>query len=159
MIKQGVIGVDPGLSGAIAYYDGVRVVTFDMPTFEVVQRNKKRREIDAVQMSTIIATYHPQHLILEQVSAMPGQGVTSMFNFGRAYGAVEGVVGALRIPMTRVTPQRWKSALRLNADKGESRRRATQLFPDDAAQWARVKDDGRAEAALLAYYLAKGFDA
>jgi crossover junction endodeoxyribonuclease RuvC len=155
---SGVIGIDPGLSGAIAHYFNGVITTYDMPTFAVTKGKKIRREVDAVQMATIIASHQPEHLILEQVGAMPGQGVTSMFNFGRSYGAVEGVVGALRIPLTRVTPQRWKSAMHLSADKGESRRRATQLFPDYADQWTRVKDDGRAEAALLAFYLAKGFD-
>lgn len=157
-MKIGIIGIDPGLSGAIAYlYDDI-IATYDMPTFEVIKAKKKRREVDTVQLAEIISEMNPEQVILEQVGAMPGQGVTSMFNFGRSYGAVEGVVGALQIPLTRVTPQRWKSALRLSKDKGESRRRATELFPQYADQWKRVKDDGRAEAALLAWYLAKGYN-
>tara|TARA_R110000765_G_scaffold16975_4_gene46929 strand:+ start:2495 stop:2974 length:480 start_codon:yes stop_codon:yes gene_type:complete len=158
MTGLGVVGIDPGLSGAIAHmYDGV-IVTVDMPIFEVIKAKKKQREVDAVQLSTIIANFNPSMIVLEKVHAMPGQGVTSMFNFGRAFGAVEGVVGALRIPITHVTPQRWKSALRLSSDKGESRRLATQLFPASADQWTRVKDDGRAEAALLAWYGQQGAD-
>ena len=158
MTGLGVVGIDPGLSGAIAHmYDGV-IITADMPIFEVIKAKKKQREVDAVQLSTIIANFNPSMIVLEKVHAMPGQGVTSMFNFGRAFGAVEGVVGALRIPITHVTPQRWKSALRLSSDKGESRRLATQLFPASADQWTRVKDDGRAEAALLAWYGQQGAD-
>ena len=158
MTGLGVVGIDPGLSGAIAHmYDGV-IVTVDMPIFEVIKAKKKQREVDAVQLSTIIANFNPSMIVLEKVHAMPGQGVTSMFNFGRAFGAVEGVVGALRIPITHVTPQRWKSARGLSSDKGESRRRATQLFPASADQWTRVKDDGRAEAALLAWYGQQGAD-
>ena len=158
MTGLGVVGIDPGLSGAIAHmYDGV-IITADMPIFEVIKAKKKQREVDAVQLSTIIANFNPAMIVLEKVHAMPGQGVTSMFNFGRAFGAVEGVVGALRIPITHVTPQRWKSALRLSSDKGMSRRLATQLFPASADQWTRVKDDGRAEAALLAWYGQQGAD-
>ena len=158
MTGLGVVGIDPGLSGAIAHmYDGV-IITADMPIFEVIKAKKKQREVDTVQLATIIANFNPAMIVLEKVHAMPGQGVTSMFNFGRAFGAVEGVVGALRIPITHVTPQRWKSALRLSSDKGESRRRATQLFPASADQWTRVKDDGRAEAALLAWYGQQGAD-
>jgi crossover junction endodeoxyribonuclease RuvC len=155
----GIIGIDPGLLGAIAHiYDGV-VTTHDMPIFTITKGKNIRREVDGVQLAMIIVGHQPEQVIVEKVSAMPGQGVTSMFNFGRSFGVVEGVVAALQIPITYVTPQRWKSALRLSSDKGESRRLATQLWPQHADQWSRVKDDGRAEAALLAHYLAKGYDA
>ncbi len=155
----GIIGIDPGLSGAVAhFYDGV-VTTYDTPIFSIKKGKKVQREVDGVQLATIISRHHPEQVILERVNAMPKQGVVSMFNFGRSFGVVEGVVAALQIPITYVTPQRWKSALRLSSDKGESRRLATQLWPQHADQWSRVKDDGRAEAALLAHYLAKGYDA
>ncbi|NDC04371.1 MAG: hypothetical protein EBZ81_15760 [Betaproteobacteria bacterium] len=90
--------------------------------------------------------------VVEQVNAMPGQGVSSMFSFGQAYGVVLGVLAGLSIPATAVTPAIWKKALKLNSGKDAARAKAAQLWPSHAGEFKRVKDDGRAEAALLAYY-------
>jgi len=90
--------------------------------------------------------------IIEQVAAMRGQGVTSMFRFGQSYGATQMAVAAHKIPMQFVTPAKWKSYLGLSRDKGVSRSLASQRFPKQADLFKRVKDDGRAEAALLALY-------
>lgn len=147
-----VVGIDPGLSGAIACVSDDTVIVWDTPTFEVVKGKKKRRQINATMFASILAEASPDHVVIEQVNAMPGQGVSSMFNFGRSLGVAEGVVGAMRIPLTMVTPQKWKKALSLSQDKGESRRRASLLFPGNAEDFSRVKDDGRAEAALMAYW-------
>jgi len=89
---------------------------------------------------------------IEQVAAMRGQGVSSMFRFGETYGATQMAVAAHKIPIQYVTPAKWKSHFRLNRDKGVSRGLATQRFPDCADLFKRVKDDGRAEAALIALY-------
>lgn len=147
-----VVGIDPGLDGAIGLINDGIVLTWDTPTFEVIKAKKKRRQVNATLLADIIRSAAPDHIILEQVNAMPGQGVASMFNFGRAFGTVEGVVGGLQIPLTMVTPQTWKRDLKLSSDKGESRRRASLLYPQYAEQFARVKDDGRAEAVLLAHW-------
>jgi crossover junction endodeoxyribonuclease RuvC len=83
---------------------------------------------------------------------MPGQGVTSMFNFGRSYGDVRGVIGAMEVPLHFVTPQKWKKHFGLSSDKEQSRLRAIRMFPAVADSFKRKKDDGRAEAALIALY-------
>ncbi len=90
--------------------------------------------------------------VVERVSAMPGNGAVSMFNFGRSYGDVRGVIGALDIPLHFVTPQKWKKHFGLTSDKDQSRLRAIRMFPAVADQFKRKKDDGRAEAALIALY-------
>lgn len=89
---------------------------------------------------------------MERVGAMPGNGVSSMFAFGMAAGIVQGVLGALMIPMTLITPAQWKVALRVPADKGGARARASQLIPKGAHRWPLAKHDGRAEAALIGLY-------
>ena len=90
--------------------------------------------------------------VIEQVAAMRGQGVTSMFRFGQGYGQVEMAIAAQRLPVHYVTPQKWKGYFGLSRDKGVSRSVASQRFPSIATQFARVKDDGRAEACLIALY-------
>ena len=150
------LGIDPGLSGAICFLEGRTVETFDMPTLETIKSGKKRREVNAVELARIISERKPNHAIIELVGAMPGQGVSSMFNFGRSFGAVEGVIAALQIPVTKVRPAKWKKDMGLSKDKGESRRRATEIYPAASEQFRLVKHDGRAEAALLATYLQKG---
>jgi len=92
------------------------------------------------------------HAVVEQVASRPGQGVASTFKFGTSYGVVLGVLGALEIPVTHVTPATWKRAVGVTADKGSSRRKAIDLWPDKAQMFARVKDDGRAESALIAWW-------
>lgn len=149
-----IVGVDPGLSGAIALLDvdGNLVDVYDMPV------------VDGHISAAILASYEGWrttptrfHAVVEDVHAMPGQGVTSMFTFGRGVGVIEGTFGALGVPVTRVTPQKWKRSFGLGKDKGESRRRALELWPAHASKFARVKDDGRAEAALIGlWYVREG---
>ncbi len=148
-----ILGIDPGLSGAICFLDSGTVETFDMPTFETIKSGRKRREVNAAELARIIADRNPDKAIIELVGAMPGQGVSSMFNFGRSFGAVEGVIAALQIPVTKVRPAKWKRDMGLSKDKGESRRRASEIYPAASEQFKLVKHDGRAEAALLATYL------
>ena len=147
------IGIDPGFSGAIAFYAPKEniVSVYDMPVY---QNAKGKTEINLYELHEILEpeTDEPHMAIIEQVAAMRGQGVTSLFRFGQSYGATQMAVAAHKIPMQFVTPAKWKSYLGLSRDKGVSRSLASQRFPKQADLFKRVKDDGRAEAALLALY-------
>lgn len=148
-ISHCVLGIDPGLSGAIAFYapDAPATVTAeDMPIVA--------GEVDAVTLATRIRQMAPTMAIIELVGARPGQGVTSMFKFGRAFGTAIGVISALQIPIHYSSPLRWKKHFRLTTDKEQSRREAIRIFPASASQFSRKKDHGRAEAALMARYAA-----
>ena len=148
-----ICGIDPGLSGAVALMEaGPSFVPkiLDMPTLALSRGGKNKREIDVRLLSQLIASHVPiAHAFVEQVGAMPGQGVSSVFAFGKAYGILIGVLGALGVPMTFVSPVKWKRDLGVPADKDGARARASQLLPGAADQWTRVKDSGRAESALL----------
>lgn len=144
-----LIGIDPGATGAIACWDnGALLDVADMPT---AIEHKKRR-IDAAALGALMRRFDPAMIWLEQVHAMPGQGVSSMFAFGMAYGIVLGAAGALLVPVTMVTPAQWKTSLRVPKAKGEARARASQLIPSGSRWWQRAKDNGRAEAALIGLY-------
>lgn len=150
-----ILGVDPGLSGALALYDvrGQAVAEIiDMPTIEAGTGSK--RVVDEAALAVWVDSHAKRikHAFVEKVGAMPGQGVTSMFSFGCSYGILRGIIAANMIPMTFVTPQKWKKALGVPAAKDGARARASQLLPASAGRWARGKDDGRAEAALIALY-------
>jgi len=149
-----IIGIDPGIKGALAFLrDGVVVDVIDAPV--VGTGNGPRQELDLPQMARIIdATVRAEtvHAFIEQVGAMPGQGVSSMFSFGRSYGGALGVLAGLFIATTRLTPQQWKREFNVGKDKEQSRRRASELMPDATGFWPLKKHDGRAEAALLALY-------
>lgn len=142
-----IMGIDPGISGAIAFYftDAPdRVSVDDVPTVA--------GEIDSVTLAERIRQMKPDVAIIEQVGAMPKQGVSSTFKFGMAFGVVKGVVSACQIPVLFVTPATWKKAYKLTADKEQARRMALRLFPKCDGAFGRKKDHGRAEAALLARY-------
>jgi crossover junction endodeoxyribonuclease RuvC len=119
-----------------------------MPTVTV--RGKAR--VDAAQVAHIVRAINPDRACIELVGAMPGQGVSSMFAFGRASGLVEGVIAALGVPLDAVPPATWKASLRVPREKNAARARASQLLPNAAHWWPLAKHDGRAEAALLALY-------
>lgn len=153
-----ILGVDPGLSGALALYDVAAenmFGVFDMPTIKAGTDSK--RVIDESALAVLVDSHarRIRHAFVEKVGAMPGQGVTSMFSFGCSYGIVRGILAANMIPMTFVPPQRWKKALGVPAAKDGARARASQLLPHSSGLWPRVKDDGRAEAFLIALYGAK----
>jgi crossover junction endodeoxyribonuclease RuvC len=150
-----VIGIDPGISGAISvfnWYTHTLENVIDMPTLEVDSGKTKKRHISAVSLCNYLTIFSNAHVVIEKVGAMPGQGVTSMFNFGRSAGIIEGVVAALRMPSTYVTPATWTKAVGRAAGKDASRMRAMELFPSKADLFKRAKDDGRADAALIAYW-------
>ncbi len=142
-------GIDPGLSGALCIIDDAGWVSvWDMPTHSLTRGGKNKRELDAHELSRMLSL-PIGHVFVERVGAMPGQGVSSVFAFGKAYGIILGVIACRAIPMTMVNPRVWKAALAVPAAKDGARARASQLMPEAADQWRRVKDDGRAEAALI----------
>lgn len=146
MIAGRVLGVDPGLTGAIALWDprDDTLIIKDMPVTAGV--------VSPTLLSWELRELAPELAWVEEVHAMPKQGVSSTFKFGASYGAVLGVLAALEVPTLLVTPNKWKRLLGLSRDKGASRGRAAQLFPKHAGSFSRVRDDGRAEAVLVAYY-------
>lgn len=142
-----IMGIDPGISGAVAFYFPVvpgRIAVDDVPV--------AGGEINVAELARLVRIHRPTLAVIERVGAMPGQGVVSMFNFGRSYGDVRGVVGALDIPLHFVTPQKWKKHFGLSSDKEECRLRAIRMFPNAAESFRLKKHDGRAEAALIALY-------
>jgi len=144
------LGIDPGASGAFALLEGDRLLAaWDMPFIMV----KGRARVSAAHVAQEIANARPDQIALEEVGAMPNQGVASMFSFGRSAGVLEGVIAALGYPLHMVRPAIWKRAAGVPADKDAARLMATRLWPDQAQYFARKKDDGRAEAALLARWL------
>jgi crossover junction endodeoxyribonuclease RuvC len=147
-----IAGIDPGLEGAICVYDGYRRLEIvDMPTLTASKTGK--RDIDPHALADLLrSTLRPHHAFLERVGAMPGQGVSSMFNFGKGYGIVVGVLAALQISFTAVRPDIWKRVTGTATAKDASRVRASQVFPASTALWPLKKHHGRADAALLAYY-------
>lgn len=150
-----VIGIDPGLNGAIASWDGLTLNLLSVPTLKAKSRG---REVNWEKLyDDFYSIFDPEYLIIdnafiERVHAMPRQGVSSMFKFGYIAGGLRMLVAGYRIPITLVTPQKWKKAMGLSSSKDEARALASELFPDYASAFARKKDDGVAEAALIAYY-------
>jgi crossover junction endodeoxyribonuclease RuvC len=151
-----VLGIDVGLNGAIALTDGSKLLELhDMPTLSLERNNKTKRMVNAHTLHTIIRAAKADAAYLERLNAMPGQGVTSMFSMGQSLGVVLGVLAACEVPTTTIPPRTWQKALDVPQGKDGSRYRAAQLFPDEAGMFARVKDDGRSDAALIALYGAK----
>lgn len=140
-----VIGVDPGLSGALAVVSPDVVSVHDMPVAGKHVNGRILADLFATHRDTAV-------VVIEDVHAMPTNGSIGSFSLGRSKGLVEGIAAALELPCTYVAPQRWKRDLRLSKDKGESRRRASDLYPEIAHALSRVKDDGRAEALLIAHW-------
>ena len=146
-----VIGVDPGVSGAVAILDGIWLVAVhDMPV-AIVGKSRKRRDVLEGQLADLLRPHPDAVCWIEQVGAMPGQGVSSTFLFGACYGLCRGVAAGLGLRVELVTPQAWKRHHGLlGTDKDAARAVASRLFP--GASLARVKDGGRADALLIAEY-------
>ena len=150
-----VYGIDPGFTGAIAlYWPGAgKLEVHDMP---VMKNPKGKTIINPHGVLDILANEGGKSLaVIEQVSAMPGQGVSSMFRFGEGYGHLQMACAASKLPLQYVTPATWKKHFGLTRDKGVSRGLAMQRFPEQAQQFSRAKDDGRAEAVLIALFAAE----
>jgi crossover junction endodeoxyribonuclease RuvC len=146
-----VIGIDPGASGAVAILkvDGSLVEVWDMPSVQVFSGKTMKNRVSPEMLAAELRNWDQAVAYVEQVGAMPGQGVSSMFAFGESLGIVRGVLAGLGISCHMVPPARWKKAMGVNAGKDGSRAKAAQLWPHQAGEFKRVKDDGRAEAALI----------
>ena len=146
-----IIGVDPGVNGAIAVYDGMFLVVHDFP---IVKSKGKGNDIDWGHFAFIFNEFYCNidHAYLELVHAMPGNASNSVFKFGAAFGGIKAILSYTGIPLTLVTPSKWKGKLNLTKDKDYSRTRAMELFPKLAEFFKRKKDNNRAEAALIAWY-------
>ena len=148
-------GIDPGISGAFAIFDTTyedEIQIWDMPTVSILRNGKNKNEVSAALVATIIAGKNIDCAYLERVNAMPGQGVSSVFSFGRSVGILEGVIAAYEIPITIVTPQAWQKAMAVRGGKDGSRERAMELFPKSSDSFKLKKNDGRADATLIAMY-------
>ena len=150
-----ILGIDPGLSGALTFYDSVEnaITVHDMPTLSVKRNGKDRRIVSPHLVADIITSAPKVDMaLLEQVSARPGEAATASFAFGRGVGMLEGVLAALGVPYKTVPPANWKKALKLNQGKDANRLACMQMWPDHSDIFKRVKDDGRADATLIALY-------
>lgn len=149
-----VAGIDPGKTGALSILQENNLVAcFDVPTIKLKGKDRPAWSEWEKTWTIALAFPPPDMIVIEDIAARPGQGVTSMFSFGRSLGFVHAIAAHARVPLHFVTPAVWKGKLGLlNSDKGASREKARTLFPASERHFTRVKDDGRAEAALLAYY-------
>lgn len=151
-----IIAIDPGASGAFAFFspEEGRLELLDVPTVKVKRGSALKTEISPQMASAIIAARNPAAAVIEKVGAAPGQGVSSMFQFGRSVGMIEGILAALQIPTSYVTPQKWMAALNCRPGKDGNRARAAELFPAYASEFVLKKSHGKADAALMAYWMA-----
>jgi crossover junction endodeoxyribonuclease RuvC len=153
-----IIGIDPGISGSICFFENGKILdVVEMPTMTEGKKNKKQVNGSQIynEISNIIKHRDKKEIkvIIEQVSAMPGQGVTSMFNFGQSYGILKGICSAMRLPMYFVRPAKWKKYFNLiNSEKDASRTRAIEIFPYFSSQLSRKKDSNKADAILIASF-------
>ena len=153
-----IIGIDPGISGSICFFeDGKILDVIEMPTMTEGKKNKKQvngsqiyneilKKVNKLETNDI-------RVIVEQVSAMPGQGVTSMFNFGQSYGILKGICSAMQLPIYFVRPAKWKKYFNLiNSEKDASRTRAIEIFPYFSSQLSKKKDANKADAILISSF-------
>ena len=153
-----IIGIDPGISGSICFLDNGKILdVIDMPIMTDGKKNKK--QVNGSQVYNEITKRIKQfeknqiRVVIEHVSAMPGQGVTSMFNFGQSFGILKGICTAMQLPMYFVRPAKWKKYFNLlNSEKDASRTRAIEIFPYFSSQLSRKKDSNKADAILIASF-------
>ena len=153
-----IIGIDPGINGAICFFKKGEVLdVIDMPTMAEGKKNK--RQVNGQQIfnefSKRIELYSNDNIkvVVEKVSAMPGQGVTSMFNFGQSFGVIKGVCAAMQLPIFFVTPAKWKKYFDLiNTQKDASRTKAIEIFPKISQILSKKKDSNKADAILIASF-------
>ena len=153
-----IIGIDPGISGSICFLDNGKILdVIEMPIMTDGKKNKK--QVNGAQVYNEITKRIKQfeknqiRVVIEHVSAMPGQGVTSMFNFGQSFGILKGICTAMQLPMYFVRPTKWKKYFNLlNSEKDASRTRAIEIFPYFSSQLSRKKDSNKADAILIASF-------
>ena len=151
-IMKTILGIDPGASGALAFYDQSDLIIYDMPVHEITKGKSKRKRFDPYGMKAILEGNHCDHAFIEQVSAQPGNGASAAFTYGWMCAGIECCLAMAGIPFTYVTPQKWKKELSVPKDKDAARMRASQLLGDHAHNWPLRKHDGRAESSLIALY-------
>lgn len=147
-----ILGVDPGKTGALA------VLHPQLGLLDVHDMPEATGHPLGALVADMVRDYEPDRFglaVVEKVHAMPRQGVSSVWTFAEGHGAVLGALGALGVPVRLVPPSTWKKALGLSSDKNASRQRAIETWPEHVRTFARVRDDGRAEAALLALFGAR----
>ena len=153
-----IIGIDPGISGAICFFENGNIIdVIDMPSMAEGKKNKKqvnsaqiyneiRSRIENVPKSNI-------SVVIEQVSAMPGQGVTSMFNFGQSFGVLKGICASMQLSMYFVRPAKWKKYFNLiKTEKEASRTKVIEIFPQISGKLSKKKDVNKADAILIASF-------
>jgi crossover junction endodeoxyribonuclease RuvC len=153
-----IIGIDPGVSGSICFFkDGQIIDVIEMPTMNEGKKNKK--QVNGSQIYNEIFKRIDRdvttntRVVIEHVTAMPGQGVTSMFNFGQSFGILKGICSAMQLPMYFVRPAKWKKYFNLiNSEKDASRTRAIEIFPNFSSQLSKKKDSNKADAILIASF-------
>ena len=158
-----IIGIDPGLSGGLAVLKNNKIEElYDMPVMPEGKKNK--RQLNNAQLVKIlndnINSEEEIAIVVEQVNAMPGQGVTSMFNFGQTFGAIKGICAALALPIFFVRPAKWKKHFELiNSSKDASRTKAIEMYPTISYRLSKKKDVNKSDAILIArFYSETGFD-
>ena len=153
-----IIGIDPGISGSICFLDNGKILdVIEMPIMADGKKNKKQVNGSQVynEVTKRIKQFEKNQIrvVIEHVSAMPGQGVTSMFNFGQSFGILKGICTAMQLPMYFVRPAKWKKYFNLlNSEKDASRTRAIEIFPYFSSQLSRKKDSNKADAILIASF-------
>jgi len=151
-----IIGIDPGISGAISIVENKKIIdVYDTPT--MIDGKKNKRQINSAQVTNIIKerlnSGKEVVVVVEHVNAMPGQGVTSMFNFGQSFGVIKGICAALSIPIYFVRPSKWKKYFNLiKTNKDASRTKVIEAYPGISSKLHRKKDSNRADAILIALY-------
>ncbi len=151
-----IFGIDPGVSGAISILENNKVINiFDMPT--MIDGKKNKKQVNGSQVTNIfketLNLNKETIAVVEHVNAMPGQGVTSMFNFGQSFGVIKGVCSALSLPIYFVRPTKWKKHFNLiKTNKDASRTRVIEIYPGISSKLARKKDSNKADAILIARY-------
>jgi crossover junction endodeoxyribonuclease RuvC len=153
-----IFGIDPGVSGAISVLEDKKIIeVFDMPT--MIDGKKNKKQVNGSQVTNIIKERLNNEkekevvVVVEHVNAMPGQGVTSMFNFGQSFGVIKGICSALSLPIYFVRPTKWKKHFNLiKTNKDASRTKVIQVYPHISSKLSRKKDSNKADAILIARY-------
>ena len=151
-----IFGIDPGISGAISVLENKKVIEiYDMPT--MIDGKKNKKQVNGSQVANIIKERLDEDkeiiVVVEHVNAMPGQGVTSMFNFGQSFGVIKGICSALSLPIYFVRPVKWKKHFNLiKTNKDASRTKVIEVYPEISSKLSRKKDSNKADAILIARY-------
>lgn len=158
-----IAGIDPGTTGAIAWVgDDGSVIVADLPMIEVRVGKTLRKRLNVPALRDMIDARRPVAAYVEEVATRPGEGAVGAFSFGRGFGQIEGLLAGLSIAVAHVKPQSWKRGMGITGDKGATRLAASYSWPALAGSFARVKDDGRADACFIAAYgarlMAKGVE-